>query len=136
MRKTKIYIASPYTNGDKEQNVQLQMDACYHLIMLGFNPYMPIYHHFVQKQHDDMHVSSSFDWVGEIDLPWLECCDMAIRLHPKDNFGVEISSPGADQEQAFCKEKGIPMFHFDTLEDMVKNICLFSAEINQIDGQL
>lgn len=130
MRKTKIYIASPYTNGDKEQNVQLQMDACYHLIMLGFNPYMPVYHHFIQKHHEDMHhVPSDFDWVEEIDIPWLENCDIAIRLHPKDKFGAEISSLGADQEEAFCKENGIPMFHFESLEDMVKNICQFSSEI-------
>jgi hypothetical protein len=131
MRKTKIYIASPFTNGDKEQNVQLQMDACYHLLMLGFNPYMPIYHYFVQKQHNDINsVVSSMDWVNDIDLPWLEDCDMAIRLHPKDNFGVEIASPGADQEEAFCKEKGIPMFHFDTLEEMIVNIgTMFDSQI-------
>jgi nucleoside 2-deoxyribosyltransferase len=136
MRKTKIYIASPFTSGDKEQNVQLQMDACYHLLMLGFNPYMPVYHYFVHQQHDDMDVNLNIDWVGEIDLPWLENCDMAIRLHPKDNFGVEIPSPGADQEEAFCKEKGIPMFHFDTIEDMVKNIVQFSSEIVLYDAQL
>lgn len=136
MRKVKIYIASPYSNGDKEQNVQLQMDACYHLIMLGFNPYMPVYHHFVQKQHGDMGVSSNFDWVGEIDLPWLENCDMAVRLWPKDNFGMEIPSPGADQEEAFCKEKEIPMFHFDSLENLVKNICNFASEIQLYDAQL
>jgi len=133
MRKTKIYISSPYTSGDKEQNVQLQMDATYHLLMLGFNPYMPIYNHFVQKQHDDL--NSNFPWI-EIDLSWLDDCDMAIRLHPKDKFGVEIPSPGADEEEVFCKEKGIPMFHFDTIEEMVQNIGLFSAEVNQLDGQL
>jgi hypothetical protein len=130
MRKTKIYIASPFTQGDKEQNVQLQMDACYHLIMLGFNPYMPIYHYFVQNQHDDMHLSPDFDWVVDIDLPWLECCDMAIRLHPKDNFGVEIPSPGADIEEAFCKEKGIPMFHFNTLTEMIVSIgTMFDVQV-------
>lgn len=122
MRKIKVYIASPYTNGDKEQNVQLQMDACYYLIMMGFNPYMPIYHHFVQKQHKDMHVSSSFDWVGEIDLPWLMNCDMAVRIHPRDKFGIEISSPGADQEQEFCEKNNIPMFHFDNLDQMIEHM--------------
>lgn len=133
MRKTKIYISSPFTNGDKEQNVQLQMHACYHLIALGFNPYMPVYHYFVQNQHESIY---SIDWVNDIDIPWLEDCDMAIRLHPKDNFNVEIISPGADIEEAFCKEKGIPMFHFDTLEDMVKNIVQFSSEIQLEDAQL
>ena len=124
MRKVKIYIARPYTNGIKEENVKLQMDATYHLIMLGFNPYMPIYHYFIQKDHPDM-TEHTVDWVKEIDLPWLECCDMAIRLHPKDKFGVEIPSPGANKEEAFCKENGIPMFHFNTIEDMAKQMSVF-----------
>ena len=116
MRKVKVYIASPYSNGDKEDNVQLQMDAAYHLIILGFNPYMPIYHHFIQKQHPDL--NGDFAWL-EIDKAWLKDCDIAIRLHPKDNFGIEINSPGADEEEAFCKEMGIPMFHYDTIKEMV-----------------
>jgi hypothetical protein len=122
MRKVKCYIASPYSNGDKEQNVQLQMDATYHLLKMGFNPYMPLYHHFLQEQDCD------FPWL-EIDKSWLKDCDIAIRLHPKNESGEEIYSPGADEEEEFCKENGIPMFHYDTLEEMVRCMQTFQNTI-------
>lgn len=124
MRKVKVYISSPYTNGDKEANVQLQMDAYYHLAILGFNPHMPVYNHFIQLQHANMDV----DWL-EMDIDWLSDCDIAIRIHPHDKFGNEIQSPGADEEEKYCNAKGIPMFHFDTIEEMVRMMSTFERMI-------
>lgn len=126
MEKVRVYVASPYSNGDKEKNVQLQMDVTYQLLIMGFNPYMPTYNHFIQQQHPD--INENFPWL-ELDKAWLKECDMAIRLHSKDKFGVEINSPGADEEEAFCKEMGIPMFHYNTIEEMVRNIQTFSNTI-------
>jgi hypothetical protein len=126
MEKVRVYISSPYSNGDKEQNVQLQMDAYYHLIKLGFNPYMPTYNHFIQKNHPD--IDSNFPWL-EIDKAWLKDCDIAIRIHLYDKDRNEIISLGADEEELFCKENGIPMFHFDSLEEMVRTMQTFETTI-------
>jgi len=122
MERVKVYIASPYSNGDKEDNVQLQMDATYQLLIMGFNPYMPTYNHFIQKRHPD--IDNNFPWL-EIDKQWLKECNILIRLHPKDNLDVEIPSPGADEEEAYAKELGIPVFHFETLSEMVRILQTF-----------
>ncbi len=116
-KKILIYIASPYTNGDKEKLVQLHLDAAYHLLKMGFIPYAPLYCHYIQKSHPD--IDNNFPWI-EIDKVWLKLCDIAIRLHFKDDDGNEIFSLGADMEEQFCKEEGIPMFHFDTIEEMIR----------------
>lgn len=50
----KVYIASPYSSGNKETNVQLQIDAAYHLLKMGFNPYMPLYNHFIQEKYPEL----------------------------------------------------------------------------------
>ena len=38
----KVYIASPYTIGDKLQNIERQMEAANTLINLGFAVYVPL----------------------------------------------------------------------------------------------
>jgi hypothetical protein len=50
-------------------------------------------------------------------------------MHFKDKNGNEIISPGADAEEKYCKDNNIPMFHFDTIEQMVQNISQFSSGI-------
>jgi nucleoside 2-deoxyribosyltransferase len=125
-QRVRVYIASPYTNGDKEYLVNLQVDAAYHLLKMGFNPFMPLHGHYIQVRHTDL--NSTFPWL-EVDKAWLKECDMVIRIHPKDNFNKEIPSSGADEEEAYAKELGIPVFHFDTLEEMVRVVQTFSNTI-------
>ena len=117
-KKIRVYIASPYTLGDREENVQLQIDAYYYLLKLGFNPYMPVYPHFIVKKYPDV---DTYPWL-EIDKSWLEVCDIMVRLHPKDKNGVEIKSLGADEEEAFARNNRIPVFHFDIIEEMLQMI--------------
>lgn len=114
-RKVRVYIASPYSNGDKELLVKLHLDVAYNLLKNGFNPYAPLYNHYIQKDHPD--VDKDFPWL-ELDRDWLYMCDIAVRLHFKDKNDIEIVSPGADIEEQMCKDAGIPMFHFDTIEEM------------------
>jgi len=122
-KRIKIYIASPYRLEDKEENVRLQIDAYYHLIKMGFNPYMPVYTHFIVKQHPD--IDTTISWL-EIDKEWLDQCDIMIRLHPKNELGVEILSSGANEEEEFAKEKNIPVYHFETIEEMINEIKIIS----------
>lgn len=123
MRKTRVYIASPYSNGNKEELVQKHLDAAYHLLKLGFNPFAPLYNHFIQSKHPDL--DCGFDWL-EVDKDWLSLCDLMVRLHFTDENGVEIQSPGADEEERFATELRIPVMHFSTLEDMV----LFMSDVD------
>lgn len=118
----KVYIASPYSSGNKETNVQLQIDAAYHLLKMGFNPYMPLYNHFIQEKYPDL--ADNINWL-EHDLEWLNTSDIMIRLHPKDENGVEIKSIGADIEERFCNENHIPVFHYDTIEEMCVGVQTF-----------
>jgi hypothetical protein len=115
MTKVKIYIASPYTNGNQEENTKLQIKAGYELLELGYYPYLPLLTHYIQVSYP----TYKYDWL-KLDFAYLEMCDVVIRLRPKDKKGVEIPSPGADEETKFAKENGIPFFSFDTVEDMVK----------------
>ena len=84
---------------------------------MGFNPFAPLYNHMIQRAHPD--IDSEFEWL-EIDKVWLSHCDIMTRLHFKDNDGNEILSPGANEEEKFATETGIPIFHFNTLEEMVR----------------
>lgn len=115
MEKIRVYIASPYTNGNKDELTELQMDAAAILLKNGFNPYAPLYNHYIQEDHPEL--DHGFGWL-DIDKSWLELCDVMIRLFPKDENGYRIESPGADEEEDFSKKMGIPVFYFDDLSEL------------------
>ena len=117
MRKVRVYIASPYSNGNKEELVKKHFQAAYHLLKMGFNPYAPLYNHFLQIVYAD--IDKDFPWL-ELDKEWLEQCDILVRFHFKNEKNEEIFSPGADEEEAHAKQLGIPVFHFYNVEEMVE----------------
>lgn len=95
----KVYLASPYTNGDVAANVHRQIKAANELMDRNFAPFTPLLYHFhhlvIQRPYDD--------WL-ELDLIWLEQCDCMLRLP-----SLEESS-GADTEEAVAKSLGLPIF--------------------------
>lgn len=115
MEKIRVYIASPYTNGNRDELAELQMKAAAILLKNGFNPYPPLYNHYIQEDHPEL--DHNFGWL-DIDKSWLELCDVMVRLFPKDENGYRIESPGADEEEDFSKKKGIPVFYFDDLSEL------------------
>lgn len=123
----KVYLASPYTHGNKGQLVNLQFDAAYHLLKMGFNPYVPLYNHYIQERHLDL--DGTFNWL-DVDLQWLDACDIMVRLYPKDDKGNKIPSPGADREEKYAKKLNMPIYKFDTIEEMV--IFFKNTEIEEI----
>ena len=94
----KVYIASPYKKGDKEENVMRQISAFNLLVTHGFTPFAPNLGHYV-----DLHYPRPCTWWLEYDLKWLECCDALLRLDGESN--------GADREVARAKELGIPVYY-------------------------
>lgn len=94
----KVYIASPYTNGDVAVNVKIQMDYADELMNLGFAPFVPLYSHFQHMAHPRPYE----DWV-KIDLEWVKVCDCLLRLR--------CESSGADGEVKFAEQNNIPVFY-------------------------
>jgi len=113
--KVRVYIASPYTNGNKDKLAELQMDAAAILLKTGFNPYAPLYNHYIQEDHHEL--DHNFPWL-DIDKSWLSLCDIMVRIFPKDENGYRIESPGADEEEDFSKKNGIPIYYFDDLSEL------------------
>ncbi len=97
MRKL-IYIASPYTIGDTETNVNRQIDTYAELIKLGFAPIAPLLSHFVEIKYPQDHST----WI-DIDFAMLSKCDGLLRL------GGE--SKGADLEVGFATDHGIAVYY-------------------------
>jgi len=95
---TKVYIASPYTKGDVAANVRQSMDAFEELASLGFIPYCPLLTHFQHMVHP-----RNYEFWLSYDLEWLAVCDVMIR--------IDGESAGADKEERFANEHGIPVIH-------------------------
>ena len=92
----KVYIASPYTNGDTAVNVKTQIDTFIDLLDNGYLPFAPLLTHFVHMAHP-----RPYDYWTAYDDEWLKMCDVLLRLPGK--------SEGADREVGLAKSLGIPV---------------------------
>lgn len=114
----KIYIASPYSNGDKQENVNLQMDVAHELLNRGYAPFTPTLSHYMELRNP----RPEHDWL-KLDFEFLVLCDVLIRIRPEKN-GEEILSKGANMEEELARKTGIPVFSFKTIEEM----CMYLDE--------
>ena len=92
-----VYIASPYTIGNKIRNVKVQMEAFNVLLDYGFVPFAPLLTHYQHKYYPRTYE----EWIRWC-LVWLEKCDIVLRLP-----GI---SKGADIETSRAAELGIPVY--------------------------
>lgn len=113
-RLPKVYIASPYSLGDKEKNVQVQVETASKLLDMGFNPFWPLASHYLHSWK-----KQTYDTWMEIDLEWLESCDYLLRLPGE--------SKGADMEVAHARKLGIPVFY--SIEQLLF-YCTFDLDSN------
>jgi hypothetical protein len=74
MSKLTVYIASPYTKGDVEENVRISIEAAQSLANHGFIPYAPLLCHFWDKQ-----IPNPYDFWIDYNLEWLDKCDVLVR---------------------------------------------------------
>lgn len=113
MKKEKVYIASPYSNGWQADNVRRQLEAKHILMDHGFIPFAPLENHFCEiYQHRPEH--EWFEW----DLEWLAVCDILVRIRAFDSKGDEIPSPGADKEEQYARDLGLSVYVFNNLEEL------------------
>ncbi|MCK9446418.1 hypothetical protein M0Q50_05965 [bacterium] len=125
----RIYIASPYTNGNQVENTNLQLDIAYELLYRGYAPYFPLSSHYVQIRYPQF----NYNWL-DLDFQYLQCCDILIRIKPIIN-NEELLSPGADAEEKEAKRLNIPVFTFNTIEEMCKFLDenAFTSELNILE---
>lgn len=109
MRRKLIYIASPYTTGDKDHNVLRQIVAAEQISTIGAIPYIPLLSHY----WDEVYPHEWEYWIN-ICKEMVLRCDALIRLPGE--------SRGADIEVATALLNNIPVFHsFATLNLWVNN---------------
>jgi len=104
-RRTKVYIAGPYSQGQVALNVKNAIDACEKLWKLGYLPFCPHLNHLWEILYPP-----DVEYILAFDMAWLEICDCMLRL---DGF-----SPGAEREEQKMVELDRPVFkHIETLVD-------------------
>ncbi len=97
MRKTRVYVAGPITNGDQFVNVRNAILAGEVLWKAGYSPFVPhltCFYHFLCPH-------SCKDWY-EYDYQWLDMCDAVYR--------VKGYSLGSDSECLRMLDQGKPVF--------------------------
>lgn len=102
----KVYLSSKYSDGDPEENVQTQINVGNILIDHGFNPFIPLLSHYVDKKQPRPYNY----WLGAL-IEWLKICDCVLRLPGE--------SSGADMEEQFAKKLGIPIFY--SVDELLKH---------------
>jgi len=120
MRKIKIYIAGPYTNGDTPHNVQRAIEAAEKLFTAGFVPFIPHLNHFWHIQHPHSYQA----WL-DYDKEWLPLCDCVLRL-----AGL---SEGAEDECALARSLGMPVFY--SIDELIAWGNEAKESINEIENQ-
>lgn len=94
----RVYIASPYSLGDRAHNVYVQLNAAHRLIEAGFAPFVPL----LYTQINGYYHHPEETWLN-IDLAFLRGCDCVLRLPG--------ASKGADIETDHAAMLGLPVFH-------------------------
>lgn len=102
----RVYIASPYTHGNTELNVQRSIDAAEAVAQRGHTVIAPLLSHFWHLRHPH---PWKF-WMAQC-LDLLTCADMLLRL--------DGESVGADIEVREAKAIGIPVVY--RIEDIPDN---------------
>jgi hypothetical protein len=107
MRKL-IYIASPYTIGDKLDNVARQISASELLMKRGFDSYAPLLNHYWNERFEH-------DWNF-----WIALCKRMV-LRCDGILRLQGESKGVLEEITVARNNNIPVFEsFDEVSDYFK----------------
>ena len=93
----RVYIAAPYSVGDRSENVRRAIDAATQILDAGHEPFCPLLSHF----WDLIHPRPWEDWM-RLDLAWLPFAEAVVRLPGE--------SEGADTEADLARIHDIPVF--------------------------
>lgn len=93
-----VYISSPYSLGNKIENIHRQIKVAHLLMDEGLVPLAPLPGSHVMNE---MKWRDYEDWMA-VDLEHVARCDAVLRLKGE--------SSGADREVAYAQSLGIPVF--------------------------
>ena len=93
----RVYIAAPYTIGDRSENVRKAIEAATQVLDSGHEPFVPLLSHF----WDLIYPRDWTEWM-RLDMAWLPCAEALIRLPGY--------SEGADIEAHEARQNNIPVF--------------------------
>lgn len=97
-RATRVYVAGPITgSGNLLLNVRSALVVASKLLKLGYAPYVPHLNCFWEIVCEESYET----WLA-LDKEFLITCDAMLRLPGH--------SPGADREEAWARERGIPVY--------------------------
>jgi hypothetical protein len=96
MKPKIVYISSPYTLGDKDENVAVQIEAAHQLMDNGHIPIAPLLSHYLHLFRPRPYE----DWM-KVDLALIPKVDIVLRLPGE--------SSGADREVNLAKSLNIPV---------------------------
>jgi hypothetical protein len=103
MTKKLVYIASPYTVGDKEQHVRNSIEAAELVVDRGAHPFIPLLTHY----WDMLYPKPSKCWYL-YDYRFLDICDYLLVL-PGPSIGVQ-------EEIWRAQAKGIKIMLYEYLK--------------------
>ena len=103
MNPIRVYIASPYSVGNKVENVRRSLEIADKLIEAGMFPYSPLLNHY----QNELFPQPEETWIKQ-DLAWISCCQYLLRLPGE--------SVGADGEVSEAESLGIKVFY--DIEDL------------------
>lgn len=98
IRKPRIYIAGPYTQGDVAVNVRNALNEANALADAGFHPFVPHLTHFWHMLHP-----RPYEFWLDLDNSFLPLCDVLIRLPGPSN--------GADKEVLLAESLCLPVVY-------------------------
>lgn len=93
----RVYVAGPYTLGDRSENLRRIMAATVEILDAGHEPFCPLLTHFM----DLVHPRPWEDWM-RLDLAWLRVAEAVVRIPGE--------SEGADLETHYAYTHNIPVF--------------------------
>jgi len=112
-RRTRIYVAGPYTRPDPAANTNRAIEVGNRLWDAGYAPFIPhlthLWHLVTPKPYEE--------WL-ELDIEWLRACDALLRFPGE--------SSGADKEIVFARQNNIPVYFTEAK--------LFAAELARRDA--
>jgi len=103
----RVYVAGPYTKGDRSQNVHNAMQATIQLLDAGHEPWCPTLFHFL-----DLAFPRPWENWMRLDLAWLPFAEAMVRLPGE--------SEGADREIRLAQKHNIPIF--DSVERCIDEL--------------
>jgi hypothetical protein len=104
----RVYIAGPYTIGDKEEHVNNAITMGAQVMDLGHSPFIPHLSHFVELKYP-----RAWERWMEVDEDFLSICEALIRIPGE--------SKGADREVKMAMALGIPVFN--SVADFAEEFC-------------